>query len=102
MRISDWSSDVCSSDLKAPGHVSDAVDAGTQREVIEIDVAGLGDRLDHGKPSVTLTLPAVEDAVAQSIVAWTVDSVVGPHHAVIKPGEGHRHLERGAERQSVV
>src|SRR3546814_138961 len=90
MRISDWSSDVCSSDL------GDAVDAATQREVIEIDVARLGDRLDHGKPSVTLTLPAVENAVAQSIVAWTVDSVVGAHHAVIEPGEGDCHLEGGA------
>src|SRR3546814_3569106 len=61
-----------------------------------IDVARLGDRLDHGKPSVTLTLPAVENAVAQSIVAWTVDSVVGAHHAVIEPGEGDCHLEGGA------
>src|SRR3546814_19584561 len=61
-----------------------------------IDVARLGDRLDHGKPSVTLTLPAVENAVAPSILAWTVDSVVGAHHAVIEPGERDCHLEGGA------
>src|SRR3546814_17486776 len=83
---------------KAPGHVGDAVDAATQREVIEIDVARLGDRLDHGKPSVTLTLPAVETAVAQSIVAWTVDSVVGADPALIETGPSAGHIQRDGKR----
>src|SRR3546814_4379194 len=50
MRISDWSSDVCSSDLEESGHGSPRASG------IEFDPAGLAVALEHD-------LPALADAV---------------------------------------
>ena len=42
------------------GHRGDGVDADPAGHVVEVDVAGLAERLDHGDPAVAVLLPAVE------------------------------------------
>src|SRR3546814_14112975 len=72
MRISDWSSDVCSSDLEAVGEV-DAVDRG-----IGIETVVVADR--HFAPLVTEPQHHVDDAA-------------GRRSPVDRRGRGRQHLD---------
>src|SRR3546814_8603861 len=49
MRISDWSSDVCSSDLPRDEHVEDRADAREQEHRAERELDRLGDHGDGGE-----------------------------------------------------
>src|SRR3546814_1938514 len=49
MRISDWSSDVCSSDLPRDEHVEDRADAREHEHRAERELDRLGDRGDGGE-----------------------------------------------------
>ena len=51
------------------GHFRDAIDTDPARKFVEIDVAGLGDAFAQIRMAVSLSLPAVEFAVAQGQAA---------------------------------
>src|SRR3546814_19329463 len=57
MRISDWSSDVCSSDLPGGAGHADGVDAGVQ--IIAL-VLGRDHRVDHDRGDLVIAQPAAE------------------------------------------
>ena len=79
-------------------HRRDRIDADAPGEVVEVDVAGLGDAVDQLQPAVTPTLPAVELVVAELNGAVAGDFVVRPGHAALEGRERGQQLERRARR----
>jgi hypothetical protein len=62
-------------------HGRDRLDPHALGEVVEEDVAALGDRLDQVDAPVALTLPAVEPAPAELGMPGAVDLLLGLDHA---------------------
>src|SRR3546814_8895453 len=79
MRISDWSSDVCSSDLRVAGDVERAqevVAAGLQVLALQLVLVGIGDGMDQ---EVELA-PGLLDGGEDGIDGGVVGDVAGQHH----------------------
>src|SRR3546814_15560716 len=82
MRISDWSSDVCSSDLVAAGVVSD-------------DMAVVGDAHPHSAP-VRIGWPRALDAILMSDETLRIEAEAAIEPVVVKEDQS-----RGAARRDL-
>src|SRR3546814_19043173 len=81
MRISDWSSDVCSSDLKDAGKVEVSIDTAT------------GGNFENLVPSTTPAVTDVTDTIDTSTVPLTATANVAEGGTVVYTAERQRVVE---------
>ena len=74
-------------------HFGDLVDAYLAGDFIEIDIAGLGDRLFHIHPAVPSALPAMKAMTAKFRMAATENPVFFGNDSGFQRRQGHDHLE---------
>src|SRR3546814_8868092 len=93
MRISDWSSDVCSSDLPQIPFTRPGVDRVSGADKVEVGIAAhdiplvrkVGDATRRAKATISVEgRRGIEDAVARLIEGWRVDRVF-KRSAAVRP-----------------
>ncbi len=76
----------------------DAIDAEHVADVVEVDVAGLLDRLSQVDRTVALLLVALEIAAVEGLAAGAKEGGRGSDDAFLEAGQSDRHLERRSGR----
>src|SRR3546814_20618939 len=102
MRISDWSSDVCSSDLPRPWDVRAQLERayralGIEFEYVDVDLQTAGSLLDSGRIDAFITYTNSQETTSP----WIIETSLGTDWAGLNPSKDEIERKSGWEGKRV-